>query len=379
MKFTENTSVAARKAEVEIKLARVRELIDRESLSGVLLMKHSNFSWITAGGRSYVTLYLEHGEAFVLITRDKQYVLTSIIEHQRLKDEEQVEQLGFEVVYQNWYESRTAEMVKELAGDLGNIGTDMFFAGAKLMNDKINPLHFSLLDGEIARYRHLGDTLSAVLEEYILTVRPGMTEYEITGGLAQALWNKGIEQVLYMVSADERAYHYRHGIPTENVVLKNHLNISVNGRYKGLITTVTRMVHFGKRDKDLIKQFDDTCEIECRCAAAIKIGQDDLAAYNACKSAYEELGYGDMWPLHGQGGAQSYNNRDYMVTEGSHRVTVENQGYCFNPVIDGTKAEDAFIATKSGPLFITNPVTFPVVEKEFGGYHFRLPGLQFID
>jgi hypothetical protein len=135
------------------------------------------------------------------------------------------------------------------------------------------------------------------------------------------------------------------------------------------------MIYFGKRDEKLQKAFDDACDVECRCAATIKIGVDDVNAYRACRKGYEETGHADMWPLHGQGGAQSYNNRDYMVTESSHRVTVENQGYCFNPVIDGAKAEDAFICTKEGPLFITKPISFPVVEREYADIHFRLPGL----
>lgn len=377
-KYIEDVSIEGRRAEIAIKLGRVREMMAREGLNAVLLRKHSNFSWITAGGKSYVTLYLEHGEAFVLITKDKQYILTSIIEEPRMREEQQMPELGFEIVYQLWYENRMAEMVREIAGDLSKVGCDMPFAETRLMHDQINPLHFSLLDSEVARYMHLGETLSRVLEEYIVTVKPGMTELEITGGLCNALWPHDIDQVLFLVSADERAYKHRHGIPTEKV-LEKHLNISVNGRYKGLITTVTRMAHFGKRDEKLIKQFDDTCEIECRCAAAIKVGTDDLNAYRVCKAAYEELGYADMWPLHGQGGAQSYNNRDYMVTENSHRITVPNQGYCFNPVIDGTKAEDAFIATEDGPLFITRPVSFPVVEKDYGDIHFRLPGLAFVD
>jgi len=378
--YIEDNSIAARKAEIDIKLTRVRTLMDKEDLTGVFLMKHSNFAWLTGGGKSFVTLYVERGEAFLLVTKDKQYLITNIIEKPRMIEEEHAEELGFEVISQNWYEDRTAEIVADLCGgDLNRVGCDMHFPGTRYMQAEINPLHYSLLDCEVARYMHLGKTLSAALEEFIVTVRPGMSENEITGGLSHALWKEGIDQVLFLVSADERAYKHRHGIPIDGVILKNHLNISVNGRYKGLITTVTRMVHFGKKDEALIKQFDDTCEIECRSIAAIKVGESDLQGYRACKKAHEDLGYADMWALHGQGGAQSYNNRDYMLTENSHRITLPNQGYCFNPVIDGTKAEDAFIATESGPLFITRPVTFPVVEKEVDGIEFKLPGLQFID
>ena len=376
MKYVEDSTISGRKAEIEIKLKRVREMMEREGLNGVLLRRHNNFSWITAGGKSFVTLYLENGEASILITKSGQYVLTSIIEERRMREEEHLEELGFEVAYHPWYENRLAEMVMERAGDLGLVGCDMHFEGTRFMNHAINPLHYSLLDNEVARYLHLGETLSAALEEFIVTVKPGMTEEEITGGLCNALWPRGIEQVLYLVSTDERAHKYRHAIPTDKP-LENLLCISVNGRYKGLITTVTRMVCFGKRDERLAKAFEAACEVECRCVAAIKVGTDDLNAFHACRKGYEETGHADMWPLHGQGGAQSYNNRDYMITESSHRVTVENQGYCFNPVIDGAKAEDAFICTKDGPLFITKPVSFPVIELEYAGIHFRLPGLVF--
>jgi Xaa-Pro aminopeptidase len=377
LKYSEDDSIAGRRAEIAIKLQRVRELIDREKLNGVLLRRHNNFSWITAGGKSYVTLYLESGEASILITRDGQYALTNIIEQERMRDEELLEDLGFEIAYHPWDENLMPEMIRERAGDLSGVGCDTPFANTRFLNDAINPLHYSLLDNEIARYLHLGETLSSALEEYIVTVKPGMTEQEITGGLCKALWSRGIEQVLFIVSVDERARKYRHGIPT-NKPLKNLLNISVNGRYKGLITTVTRMAYFGKPDDQLLSAFDAACEVECMVAAAVKVGADDVNAYRVCKKGYEAVGRADMWPLHGQGGAQSYNNRDYLVTENSHGITVENQGYCFNPVIDGAKAEDAFICTKEGPLFITKPISFPVVKREVEGLSFHLPGLAII-
>ena len=379
MKYIEDSSIEGRNAEINIKVKRIIKMLDEENLEGLILTKHSNFSWLTAGGKSFVTLYLEAGNVSLLITRNSRYAITSIIEAKRMKEEEHLEELGFKIVYMNWFEDKTVELVKEIAGcDLSKIGSDLALGNVRLINDKIDPLRYSLTENEIARYQYLGDNLSMALEKYIATVKPGMSEYEITGGLCNALWKYNIDQVLFLVSADERAYRYRHGIPTEKV-LKNHLSISVNGRYKGLITTVTRMVHFGPKDEKLLNQFYDTCEIECRSIAAIHVGEDDIAGYRACKKAYEDLGYGEMWFLHGQGGAQGYNNRDYGLTESTHRIAQVNQCYCFNPVIDGTKTEDAFIVLKDSLLFVTKPVSFPLVEKEINGKVYKKPGLLFID
>jgi Xaa-Pro dipeptidase len=380
--YVEDTTIEGRRKEIGIKLKRVRDMLDREGLNALALTKHSNFSWMTAGGKSVVTTCVDGGVATLLITKDALYAVTSIIEERRMRDEEYLEELGFKIVFQEWYENRTADIIAQIVGDMSKVGTDMPIGSAKVIDEKIKPLRYSLTENEVCRYQYLGDTLSAALEKYIATVKPGMTELEITGGLCEALWKYNIEQVLYLVASDERTCKYRHAIPTGKK-LQDHLYISVNGRYKGLITTVTRMVHFGKADEKLLKQYDDTCEIDCRTIASFAVGKDDLAAYHTCKKAYEDLGHGQMWALHGQGGAQGYDNRDYMVTPSSHDITQPNQCYCYNPVIDGpygaTKTEDAFIVTKQGPLFITKPVTFPKICKEIGDIKFEKPGLLVIN
>ncbi len=333
---------------------------------------------MTAGGKSIVTICVDAGVVTLLITKNGRYAIMNNIEVGRMREEELLEELGFEIVTMPWFENKTADLISKIVGDLSKVGSDMTIAGTLPISVKIDPLRFSLTENEIARYRYLGDALSAALEEYIISVKPGMTENEIAGGLSRALWPYGIDPVLFLVSADERAYKHRHGIPTDKK-LEKHLILSVNGRYKGLITTVTRMVHFGKEDKKLRQQFVDTCEIECRTIAAVRVGTDDLAAYNMNKDSYEALGYGEMWAKHGQGGSQGYNNRDYMITPTSHRITVPNQCYCFNPVIDGTKTEDAFIATEEGPLFVTRPVTFPKLLKEVNSIKFERPDIVFIE
>jgi len=375
---THNMTIENRKKEIDIKLKRIYEFLDREKLNGLALTKHSNFSWMTAGGKSIVTICVDAGVVTLLITKNGCYAIMNNIEVERMRAEEFLEELGFQILTMEWYENKTADIIENVAGDLSKIGSDMLIPGTVYLGNKIDPLRFSLTDNEIARYIYLGDTLSAVLEEYIVSVKPGMSENEIAGGLSSVLWPHDIDPVLFLVSADERAYKHRHAIPTEKK-LEKHLCISVNGRYRGLITTVTRMVHFGKEDTKLKQQYDDTCEIECRTIESVKIGTDDIEAFYMNKESYAKLGYADMWGKHGQGGSQGYNNRDYMITPSSHRITVSNQCYCFNPVIDGTKTEDAFIITENGPLFITRPITFPKIYKTIKDTVYERPDIVFID
>ena len=54
-------------------------------------------------------------------------------------------------------------------------------------------------------------------------------------------------------------------------------------------------------------------------------------------------------------------------------IVQENQAFCWNPSITGTKSEDAMIATSKGPVLLSKPVHFPILEMEVGGHTFHRP------
>jgi Xaa-Pro dipeptidase len=74
-----------------------------------------------------------------------------------------------------------------------------------------------------------------------------------------------------------------------------------------------------------------------------------------------------------------YGARDIRVTLGTKDIIEENQAFCWNPSISGTKTEDGFIATKKGPIMITKPVIYPRIEYKRNGIHIVKPGLLVLD
>lgn len=373
--YVEDTTIKGRKEEIDIKIERIRKLLASEKLDALYLTRQSNFAWITAGSSNVVTICTEDGVASILVTRDgKRFAFTNAVEAPRMKEEQHLEDLGFELVSQAWFENRNEEFITKIVGGTSRVGSDVQFAKATMIQDKINPLRFSLTHNEICRYQYLGDYMSEALEKYLATVKPGMTEYAIAGGVAGALWPQQIDQVLFLVAADDRILKHRHAIPTTNK-LKKSLMVSCNGRYKGLITTTTRMVYFGQPPRGLLDQFKATAEIECRMIAATKPGVDDLVPHMIGKDAYKEFGHADMYDKHHQGGPQGYYNREYLVSPATHCTTQLNQCYCYNPVVSGTKTEDAFIATEKGPLFITKPKSFPKLTITVDGVTMERPGM----
>jgi Xaa-Pro aminopeptidase len=364
--------------EVNIKHERLAGLMAAQGYSAVLLKKQPNFSWLTGGGRNLVGIATETGVTSLLVTKDARYCIANRIEAARMMEEEGLGELGFKLLEYEWHEDSEAELVGRVAGDLGGVAADMGFAACKNADGEIKKLRYSLTENEIDRYMFLGEKLSTAVEKVMLGVRPGDKECEIAGRVGPELWKDMIDPTAIMVAADERISLYRHPIVTERMV-KRYVMLSVNARYKGLITTVTRMLHFGRPAAKLAEQFRANNEVECRMIAATRPGAPMSAAFGVAVAAYKEFGYENEWQLHHQGGAMGYYARDVKVTPRTTQSAERNQAFCWNPSITGTKTEDGFIATPAGALMITRPVAYPRIKTTVCGVDYIRPGMLVID
>lgn len=364
--------------EVNLKHQRLAALMAAQGYSAVLLKKQPNFSWLTGGGRNLVGIATETGVTSLLVTKGVRYCIANKIEAVRMMEEEGLAELGFKLLDHEWHEDREAEIVGKIAGDLANVACDMGFAGCRNADGEIKKLRYSLIADEIERYLFLGEKLSAAAEKVMLSVRPGDRECEIAGRVGPELWQHMIDPTAIMVAADERIALYRHPIVTDRMV-KRYVMLSVNARYKGLITTITRMLHIGRPADKLAAQFRANAAIECRMIAATRLGAPMKAAFAAALAAYKEFGYENEWQRHHQGGAMGYYARDVKVTPTTTENVAENQAFCWNPSITGTKTEDGFIATAAGPLMITRPVIYPRITTTVGGVEFVRPDMLVID
>lgn len=97
------------------------------------------------------------------------------------------------------------------------------------------------------------------------------------------------------------------------------------------------------------------------------------------KELVEQRSKGEMEVLIHVGGVMGYLGNDSKVTRETRDSVEENQSWCWNPSITGTKTEDGFIATKKGPIMITKPVIYPRIEYQKNGVHLVRPGLMVLD
>lgn len=361
------------KSEIETKKARVREMLDSQGLDAVYLKTQSNFSWLTGGRLNVVGIAMELGVAGLLLTRDREHVVCNNIEAPRMQLEERLEEQGYELHSFLWYEDREVEIVKELSGN-GKLGADFNFADAKNIAGAVAPLRYSLLPTEIERYTELGRLASRATEETALTVRPGDKECEVTGRLAQHLWADRVDYITTFCAADERIANFRHPIPTEKRIEKRAM-LCVNARKWGLIVSLTRFVQFEPVSAELRRIYDANVHIDCTLMANTIPGRPAVEAFNRGIEDYRAVGFPDEFKLHHQGGSIGYVGRDYKVNFHSDHVVEENQAFSWNPSITGSKSEDVMLATANGPVLLTKPELFPVLEMEVDGYHFGRPDI----
>ncbi|MDR1933963.1 MAG: M24 family metallopeptidase [Spirochaetales bacterium] len=358
--------------EIQGKRTLIKKLLEEQKLDGIYLKKSSNFAWITGGRYNLVGLATETGVAGILITPDRDYVVCSNIEAPRMEKEENLPEQGYQIKSFPWYEDKEAEIVLSLAGKA--IGSDCALAGASDISGKINPLRYSLTSWEVERYKEQGRLTALAAEETAETIRPGDTEYAVVGRLAEKLWARGMDFIVAFCAADERISLFRHPVATGRKIRERAM-ISVNSRRKGLIVSITRFVHFGKVPDSLQKTYEANVYVDSAFMAATVPGRPAVEAFQAGLAAYAEKGYPEEYKLHHQGGSIGYIGRDYKVTQATKEVVRENQGFTWNPSITGTKSEDTMLATPEGPVIISEPVIFPALVMQKGGFTFRRPAI----
>lgn len=358
--------------EIILKKNRVRELLDSLGLGGVYIKRQSNYAWLTGGGRNLVGIATELGVSGALITPEREYVVCNNIEAPRMIEEESIEEQGYEVRSFPWHEDRESAIVGELTD--GPLGSDVAFPGAKDVAKDLAFLRYTLTPWEVERYRRVGYLTSKAIEEITADIRPGDRECTVVGRLAARLWDEGLDYITIFCAADDRIARFRHPLATDRQVEQRAM-LCVNARKWGLIVSLTRFIQFGKVASDIRRKYDANVLIDCTLMANTIPGRPAAEAFRKGIEAYKEAGFDGEYELHHQGGAIGYEGRDYKVTFDSQQIVQENQGFTWNPSITGSKSEDTMLATKDGPVLLSKPVTFPVLEQVVDGHRFERPDI----
>lgn len=347
-----------RTTEFQRKQARLREILAKHKLDALLLQRVSSFAWATCGAASYVNMATTMGASSLLITPSKNYVITNNIEGPRLDREEQLLDQGWEFRVTPWHETQKA--VSDLTVGM-RIAADGVYASAEDLSHDVSRMRVQLELEEIVRLREVGSLCAEAVEATTRAVRPGQTEYEIAGLLAQQAQSRGVQPIVNLVATDGRIYSFRHPLPTAKKVERYAL-IALSGRRSGLVCSVTRLVHFGRMSDELNRRVTAAARVDATLMKATRPGRTLGTVLKQGIAAYADAGFPEEWHMHHQGGAAGYESREYLATPSSTDVVSSGQAYAWNPSIAGAKSEDTILVTDAGQDVVTSTLEWPTLQ-----------------
>jgi len=343
--------------EFERRQKQVEDFMAERDLDALLLQRVSSFAWATCGGASYVNSATTFGEATLVITPTGRYLITNNIEATRLEQEEKLAEQGWEFRVGPWHEGQAS--LTELIGNL-RVGADVAYPGTNDVSAELARQRANLSPEEVVRFRRLGHLCAEAMDAAIRAVRPGQTEYEIAGLLAQEADSRGAQAIVNLIATDERIFSFRHPLPTEKK-LDRYAMLVLCGRRWGLVCSITRLVHFGPLPVELRRKSEAVAQVDADFIAATRPGCTLGEIFELAQAAYAETGFPDEWRLHHQGGPAGFEPREYVATPGSTDLVSVGQAYAWNPSITGAKSEDTILVGPDGNEVVTAITDWPML------------------
>jgi Xaa-Pro dipeptidase len=361
-----------RTAELAEKQSRLQQFMEEQGLDAVVLSRHENIAWATAGLVDIrVGVLRETGIASLLFNRNgKAFYLSTNNEAPRLAAEE-FPQLDYEPLIQPWYANDVMASIAKVVGG-GNVAADAPLGVLPVL--ALQPLRFELTPTEIERYRWLGAHTAAAVTQVLLGLRPGMSETMMQAKLAEQLILRQIMPSVYLTAVDDRVRKYRHAVPRAGV-LEHYGMVNFCSRRWGLAISMTRFVHFGPMPDELTEKFAAVAVVNAKILHATRGGKSADELFAVAREAYVAAGYAGEERMHHQGGATGYAEREWVARPGGQEQVLNNQAFAWNPSLQGAKAEDTALLQDGTIETITLTPELPTVKTILGGIEYRSAGV----
>jgi antitoxin VapB len=356
------------------KQERIVTLLEKHNLDGLLIKQIANFAWATDGAASYINTASTFGVGTLLVTKDACYLITNNIESPRFDQEEGLNAAGWEFHVDQWFlaSDTLAKLTKGL-----KLGADYAYPGALDLSQELAIERSYLTPDEQKIFRDLSARCAQAMDETIRGVVPGMTEYQIAGMLAGAAFARGAQPIVNLIATDERIYAYRHPLPTGKG-LDNYAMLVLCGRLKGLVCSITRLVHFGPLPDELKQKSEAVATIDAAMIAATRPGKTVADVFQAAVDTYNHVGYPGEYQLHHQGGPAGYDPREFLATPAADVPIGLGQAYAWNPSITGCKSEDTILVLEEGNENISIIDGWPTIHVELNGQTIERPAILVI-
>lgn len=359
-------------AEVAQKRSQIAALLLDKQIDAVLISRHENIAWATAGLVDVrVGVLKESGAASLLVTREGgAYYLTTNNEAARMAEEE-FAGIGYEPVVNPWYANDIPASIGLIVGS-GKIASDMPQFGYDVL--PMQSLRYELTEGEVARYRWLGSHAAKVATAVLRRVQPGTQERTFQAILAEQLLDLEIMPSTYLTAVDARALSYRHAVPRSGVLERLGM-LGFCARRWGLSVSMTRFVQFGGEVAEFSNQMAVVAQVNARLLCATREGATSDGLFKVAEEAYAALGCAGEERMHHQGGATGYLEREWVARPRGGECATSRQAFAWNPNLRGAKVEDTVLLHHGAIELLTATPELPVVITSWGGCEYASAGV----
>ncbi|HEU5115354.1 MAG TPA: M24 family metallopeptidase [Isosphaeraceae bacterium] len=367
-------ALAARRADVDEKHRRVREILDAENLDALVLSRADSVAWFSCGGETGQLMCSEASSALLYINRNSRAVVCDNVQSARLFEEE-LAGLGFQLKERPWYDDPSV-VIAEL-GRNKRVGTDRpgcCKSNLLDMREALASVRFPLTKHERQKFRELGRALTLAIEATCRNFAPGETEADVAGHLAHRLFREGVVPVDLRVASDDRLARYRQ--PTFKAAeIHRSAIISAVGRRHGLCASATRIVSIGKVDKDFQHAHNLAAMVDATCIFFSRPGETVQGAFRRAKRIYEKFDHADEWTLDYQGFVVGYQPRETLLKPESPMDLRHGMPLCWSPSVGAARSEDTVVVDERGYEVVTEAQRWPKLEISVKGYPVQRPGI----
>lgn len=323
--------------EQDLKLRRIRDYIDINGYTGMILGRQDNFNWITSGGNSRVVVPKDEGFAAVVVTAEQVYLVAQVMDGPRIMDEE-MQHLDAEYVPLRWYEESVNERAVKLAG--ANPVSDIQITGSLNRLRDIYNLHFPLTQEEMERLKKLGSISDYILNKVAREIKPGMVDYEAEAMLLYEYARHNIQCDVLLIGTDDRICKYRHPSPAGRK-LGRYVLLHPAVRSGGLHCNVTRSVYFGDSlPEDIERAYSAVSQIQVYCMSMCRTGTRWSDILKGQKELLKELDFEDEWKGHYPGGRTGYFVCQADLSMDPENRILNNEAYDWFITVTGAKVEE---------------------------------------
>jgi hypothetical protein len=349
----------------------------------LVLTTPGSVNWITGGLSDPVDITAHQDPVWVVESNRDRALITSEIEAPRLRNDFDVESLGWEVISVPWFDAgaplRAATEFTGVSPD--DLLSDRDDFGANI-SDAIVLARMVLSGPEQDDLRSLGTDAARALEAGIESWTPGVSsDYDIAAVVSAALERHGAKAVCLIVGGDDRLRSVRHPLAIGAVVHEALMAVVV-ARRGGLHVAATRSAV--RHDDDPILELSRRLEpVHHAVLNSSRPGHSWGDAIEALAKGYENIGEPGAWREHFQGGPIAFEQREFELAPPMHDSpfwNVEsrpNVAVAWNPSLrGGAKIEETYLVGTEGFELVTSSGAWAMTSDDGGMQHSQVKVVQ---